>query len=681
MTSRRSWVLLVVLAALGAALIGGVGHDNASGDSPESLPHSAQSARVERALAEFPDAGVASAIAVVTRVDAGQLTEADRSAAAAAVARGVAAGAGGTGAAGGLRPAPDGGAVIGQIPVPSDLSGRALTDGIDRIRAAAHAGLPADLTLQITGGPAFAADIADSFSGADVTLLAVTALVVAVLLIITYRSPVLWLVPLLLIGAADQVASSVGIGLARLTGLTLDGSTSGITSVLVFGAGTNYALLLISRYRDELHRNPDHRAALRRAVRRAGPAILASNLTVVMALLVLLVATVPSTRSLGVFGAAGLLTALLFVLLGLPAALALCGRNIFWPFVPRPDEGDLAEEGVWHAVATRVVASPAVVAATAATVLAIFACGLFTVDIGLSQTQQFRVRAESVTGFDTLAAHFPSGAADPTVVLAQSSAAPAVTSALTGTAGVVQATPTGTSPTGLARWSVVLDAAPASDHAFTIVESLRSRLAAVPGADAVVGGGDAKALDARSAAGHDRWVIMPLILVVVLVVLLGLLRAIPAALLLVTVTVLSAVAALGLGSWISVHAFGFPAVDTNVPLFAFLFLVALGVDYTIFLTSRAREETPAHGTEQGMVRAVSSTGAVITSAGVVLAAVFCVLGVLPLITLTQIGIVVGVGILLDTFVVRTVIIPALFAIIGSRVWWPSRLARTHADRE
>ncbi|MBP2192770.1 MMPL family transporter [Nocardia goodfellowii] len=677
-THRRSWALLLVLLAIALAIIGGAGGNDAAGESPKSLPDNAQSTRIEQVLDEFPDAGAASVIAVVTRSDGGQLGQSDRQAAAAAVTRAAeAAGAGP--APNQLVAAPDGAAVLGQVPISGKSSGTALTELVERVRAAARAGLPAELTVEITGGPAFAADIADSFSGADVTLLAVTAAVVAVLLIVTYRSPILWLLPLLIIGLADRVANAAGTGLSRLTDITFDGSTSGITSVLVFGAGTNYALLLISRYRDELHRDTDHRRALRRAVRRAGPAIVASNLTVVMALLILVLASVPSTRSLGVFAAAGLVIALLFALVGLPAALALCGRKVFWPYIPASDDQDLAEQGVWHAVATRVIARPVRVAGVTVAGLLICVLGLFTVDVGLSQTEQFRVRAESVTGFDTLAAHFPAGSADPAQIVARASAAPGLTDLISSTPGVVRATPTGTSPTGWARWTVLLDAEPGSDRAFRIVESLRTRLDSRPEAEALVGGNDAQALDSRTAAGRDRLVLIPLILAAVCAVLLGLLRAVPAALLLVAVTVLSALAALGIGSWLSVHLFGFPAMDTAVPLFAFLFLVALGVDYTIFLVTRAREETPAHGTEWGMVRAVSSTGAVITSAGIVLAAVFCVLGVLPLITLTQLGIVVGVGILLDTFVVRTVIIPALFSAIGAKVWWPGDTGREKSN--
>ncbi|MFF0544904.1 MMPL family transporter [Nocardia thailandica] len=664
-SGRRSWVLLVAVALAALAIMGVAGGNDSAGRAPDSLPVTAESARAAAELGTFPDAGTAVAILVVSRADGAPLAADDRAAAAAALTR--------AGAPPELTDAADGRAALGRIPLAADLDGLALTDRVAELRAAVATGAPAGLTLQVTGGPAFGADIADSFSGADTLLLLVTALVVMVLLIVTYRSPVLWLVPLTVVALADRVATSVGTLLSGPTGLSFDGSTSGITSVLVFGAGTNYALLLVSRYRDELHRHDDHRDALRAAVRRAGPAVLASNVTVVLALLTLLLGTLPNTRALGAFAAAGLLVALVFVLVALPPALALCGRKVFWPFVPRADGVDPAASGAWATVAERVVRRPLVVAGAAVAVLAVFATGLATTAIGLSQTEQFRVRAESVDGLDTLAAHFPSGSSDPAEVVANTAASGAVRAALETVPGVVRAAPTGTSPAGTTRWSVVLAAPPASAEAFTAIGDIRSALATVPGADALVGGSDAEALDIRDAARRDQLLIIPLVLAVVLVVLLILLRAVPAALLLVGVTVLSALAALGAGSWISAHVFGFPALDTGVPLYGFLFLVALGVDYTIFLVTRAREEAAAHGTVRGMVRAVASTGAVITSAGVVLAAVFCVLGVLPLITLTQLGIVVGVGILLDTFVVRTLVVPALFALLGDRVWWPARI--------
>ncbi|WP_280225878.1 MMPL family transporter [Nocardia farcinica] len=673
-TGRRSWLVLLALLLASGALLGLVGANDSAGQAPTSLPDSAESAQVQRLLRDYPGGDVATAIVVLDRPDGAELTE-DQVAAASAAVAGLRTDAGA--APDRLTVSEDRKVALGQVPVPGEFNGTALTDEIERLRTLAGEAVPAGLRAQITGGPAFGADIADSFAGADVTLLVVTALVVALLLMLTYRSPVLWLVPLLVVGYADRVAAGVGVGLARVTGLTFDGSTAGITSVLVFGAGTNYALLLISRYRDELHGAEDHRAALRAAVRRCAPAIVASNVTVVLALLTLLLATLPNTRSLGLLAAAGLVVAAVFVLIALPPALALCGRRVFWPFVPRVDGRDVAGSGVWYRIAAAVVRRPLPIAAATLGALLVCATGLFGADVGLAQADQFRVRAESVDALDTVAAHFPSGASDPTVVLARAEAAAGVQAALDGTDGVSRAMRTGPAHDGLARWTVVLDAAPASAESFDTIRALRTQLDRVPGAEALVGGSDAKELDTAEAARGDQLLVIPLILAVVFLVLLALLRALPAAVLLIGVTVLSALAALGLGSLVSQHIFGFPALDTTVPLFGFLFLVALGVDYTIFLVTRAREEAPEYGTATGIVRAVSATGPVITSAGIVLAAVFCVLGVLPLITLTQLGIVVGIGIVLDTFVVRTVVVPALFALVGARVWWPSRLdART-----
>jgi RND superfamily putative drug exporter len=494
--------------------------------------------------------------------------------------------------------------------------------------------------------------------------------VVALLLIATYRSPVLWLVPLLVIAFADRVATSVGTAVASLTGLSFDGSTSGITSVLVFGAGTNYALLLISRYRQELRRHSDHRDALRRAVRMAGPAIVASNATVVLALLTLIFASTPSTRSLGALAACGLVVAAVSVLILLPPLLALCGRRLFWPFIPQPHEGASLDSGLWHGIAERVARRPVLVASVTIALLAALATGLLTTRIGLSQTEQFRVNADSVAGFDIVSQHFPAGLANPTVVIAPTAQASEVQQAISTTPGVVSVTDSGKSTTGLSEWSVVIDAAPSSGRAFNTVAALRSSTKAVT-PEALVGGPDAQALDVRDAAVHDRLLLIPAILTVILLVLYALLRSALAPPTLLAVTILGAMAALGLGGWASMHVFGFPALDNTTPLYAFLFLAALGVDYTIFLVTRAREESTHHGARDGMIRAVSATGGVITSAGIVLAAVFCVLGVLPLIVMTQLGIIVGLGILLDTFIVRTLVIPALFTLIGDRVWWPT----------
>ena len=652
-TTRRSWVLALVVIAVFVALMVLIGGDDSGEQSPVSVPASAESARAEALRTQFPGGDTVPAILVFTRVDGAPLSPAD------------------LGALEQTRPvqvSADREAAVAVVPLSGELSGFALNDAVKELREATASGLPAGLRAQVTGGPAFGADIANSFAGANITLLAVTAMVVAVLLIVTYRSPVLWLVPLAVIGFADRAAAVVGTAIAGAAGLSPDGSTSGITSVLVFGAGTNYALLLISRYREELGRTADHRAALRVAVRNAGPAIVASNATVVLALLTLVFASSPSTRSLGVQAASSLLIAADLVLLVLPPLLALCGRRLFWPFIPHVGAKPLTESGIWHRIADAVARRPGRVAVVAIAGLAVLCTGLLGTPIGLSQTEQFRVQAESVSGYQTLAAHFPSGLTDPTRVIAPTDRASAIQRAITATPRVVSATPSGQSA-GLTQWAVVLDAAPASDDAFETVDALRDSVQKVDPA-ALVGGSDAQALDASAAAVRDRQIVIPAILAVVLLVLYVLLRSALAPVILVAVTVLGALAALGLGGWASVHVFGFPALDNATPLFALLFLVALGVDYTIFLVTRAREETPHHGTRAGIVRAVSATGAVITSAGIVLAAVFCVLGVLPLIVLTQIGIIVGLGILLDTFVVRTVIIPALFTLIGPRIWWP-----------
>ncbi|WP_328363637.1 MMPL family transporter [Mycobacterium sp. NBC_00419] len=676
---RFSWVIAVLVAMIGVGLMGALGESASADKSPVSLPPGAESAKAAALLKEFPGGDQAPVILVATRGDGGTLSPSDLAAAEDARGRMVAV-AGPAGPPIPVVPSTDGKAALAPVPLDSTLSGFALSDTVKELREAAKDGLPGDLVVNVTGGPAFGADIANAFSGANVTLLAVTGAVVALLLIITYRSPVLWLVPLLVIAFADRVAAVVGSAIADASGMTADGSTSGITSVLVFGAGTNYALLLISRYREELRHTPEppgrrhpvehHRQALQTAVRHAGPAIVASNATVVLALLTLLFASSPSTRSLGVQAASGLLVAAVFVLLMLPPLLALFGRKLFWPFVPKAGSEEITTTGAWHRIADWVSQHATRVAVVSIAALAVLATGLLATPVGLNQIDQFRVSADSVTGFKTLSAHYPSGLTDPTRVFGHTDKADAVAAAIQGTPGVVSVNLAGQSPTGLTQWQVVTDAAPGSQKAFDTVAALRSSLRdADPGA--LVGGSDAQAFDAKTAAIHDRWVVIPAILIIVLAVLYVLLRAMIAPLVLVAATVLSTMAALGLGGWVSVHVLGFPALDITTPLFAFLFLVALGVDYTIFLVTRAREETPMYGTRGGIVRAVSATGAVITSAGIVLAAVFCVLGVLPLIVLTQLGIIVGLGILLDTFVVRTVVIPALFTLIGPRIWWPA----------
>lgn len=683
-TGRCSWLIALAAVLLGGVFLALIGANGAAGQAPLSVPTRSDSAKVDAMFRHFPGGDRVPLILVVSRTDGAALGPADVAAAQAARDRMQAAATPG-GATGAAPPqvSADGKAAISVVPIGADLSGLDLSDAVATLRRAASTGLPAQLAAHVTGGPAFGADIAGAFTNANVTLLAVTASVVALLLVATYRSPVLWLVPLLVVGFADRVAAAVGTAVASLTGLSFDGATSGITSVLVFGAGTNYALLLISRYRQELRRHPEHRDALRRAVRMAGPAIVASNATVVLALLALLFASTPSTRSLGALAACGLVVAAVSALVILPPLLALCGRRLFWPFVPRPEDTATADSGAWQRIGEWVNRRPALVATAATAGLAVLATGLLGTRIGLSQTDQFRVHADSVSGYDIVAAHFPAGLVNPTLVIAPTVSQ--MPQAISATRGVVSATESGLSSSGLSKWSVVIDAPPSSERAFNIIAALRQTTkSASP--SALVGGADAQALDVRDAATRDRHLLIPAILAVILLVLYVLLRSALAPPTLLAATILGALAAIGVGGWTSSHVFGFPALDNSTPLFAFLFLAALGVDYTIFLVTRAREESAERGARAGMVAAVSATGGVITSAGIVLAAVFCVLGVLPLIVLTQLGIIVGLGILLDTFVVRTLVIPALFALLGDRIWWPSaprpaKAAATQAENQ
>lgn len=667
-TGRFSRWLVIVIALLITGGVMATGSSSSSEDAPDSLPSSAESAKVADLQKTFPGGDTFPAIAVVTR-DGQHLTSRDREFVAqvskkwhhlvgAEPSEPV--------------PAPDGKALLVNIPVSAKTSGLALTDKVTELREAAAAGRPDGLNIELTGGSAFAADISSAFDGADIRLLASTAAVVALLLLLTYRSPVLWLIPLIVVGAADRLAATLIANITDLTGQSIDGSTSGITSVLVFGAGTNYALLLVSRYREELRHNGNDRTALASAVRGAGSAIIASNVTVVLSLLTLLLTLQPNSRLLGMSAAVGLVVAAVFVLFVLPAALAIFGRKLFWPFIPRPGHTAKARSGPWFRVAKVVSTHPVRALTAGLVILALLASGLGGVTLGLSQTDQFRVDAESVDGLNTLSNHFPAGAADPVIVIARADQQKSVLAEAKNVDGVVSARPAGTNASGLAQTLITIDAEPATSRSLDTVSSLRSAVHDVSGADAKVGGSVAQDLDSRHAAEHDLTVVVPLILLVVFIVLCIVLRALVAPVILVVINLFSTLAALGLGTWVSTHVFGFPALDLTTPLYVFLFLVALGIDYTIFLVVRARQETSSGGTRHGIVNAVGLTGGVITSAGIVLASVFAVLGVLPLITLTQIGIIVGLGILLDTFLVRSIVVPAVFCLAGDRIWLPSK---------
>lgn len=663
-----SWIVLVV-AVLAAGLLFAAGSGATEQSAPGvGLPASAESVRATVAQEELPRTDSTSALFVFSR-DGAELSDADLEAVNAA------AGELAEFSPDGFVPPPsvsdNGTAALLVVPLDIVTDVQAQAERADELRAAANSGLPVGLTGLLTGAEGFEVDVAAVFEGANVTLLLTTVIVVAVLLLITYRSPWLWLVPLVVVGTADLLAGVVASRVSSAVGITLDASETGILSVLVFGAGTNYALLLIARYRDELRNYEDRHVAMARALRGAGPAIIASGGTVVLALLTLAFAQLEGNRALGIACATGVVVVMIFVLFVLPAALVQFGRGLFWPYVPRFGTEGSTERGFWQGLGTRVARKPVTVAIVGIAVLGALSLGVPQIQLGLSQNDRFTAVPEAVVGQEIIADAFSAGSGSPAFVITNADFADEVADAAAFVDGVESAT-VGESNGDITQVDVVLGAAAETPESFATIEDLRAELGSIDGAEALVGGLDAQALDVNRAQLADQNLVIPLILLLVLLVLVILLRAIVAPVLLLLSVVASFFASLG-ASWFLFQAFfGFPAIDTNVVLFSFLFLVALGVDFNIFLVTRAREEALTHGTKIGMIRALAATGGVITSAGILLAAVFAVLGVLPLITLTQIGIIVCIGVLLDTLLVRTLIVPSLAFITRERFWWPGR---------
>lgn len=659
-----SWVILVAAIAISVAILA-LGSGSEEETSPGvGLPSTAESARVTALLEEFPQADSSTALVVFSR-DGEKLDAADLAAVNEASTRLAEL------SAEGFVPPPaiseDGTAALAVVALDEETDVAKQAERAAEIREVARDGLTDGLTALLTGPEGFAVDVAAVFEGADFTLLLTTVIVVAVLLLITYRSPWLWLVPLVVVGLADGLSSIVATRVASLAGIALDASVTGILSVLVFGAGTNYALLLIARYRDELRRHEDRREAMARALVGAGPAIVASGSTVVLSLLTLTFAQLEGNRALGIACATGVVIAMVFALFVLPATLVLFGRGLFWPYVPKFGTEGSAERGVWFSLGTAVARKPVVVALVGAVILGGLALGATQIRVGLAQTERFTAVPEAVVGQEVIADAFSAGSGSPTTIVIKSGYESEVVDAALTVDGVESAN-TGESTDSLSQVSVVLEAAAETPQAYAAIERLRDAVHEIDGADALVGGIDAESLDVKTAQEADQNLVIPLILALVFLVLVVLLRSVVAPVLLLLTVVASFFASIG-ASWLLFDfVLGFPAIDTNVVLFSFLFLVALGVDYNIFLVTRAREETVLHGTRTGMIRALAATGGVITSAGILLAAVFAVLGVLPLITLTQIGIIVCIGVLLDTLLVRTVIVPALAFIAGDTFW-------------
>ncbi|MEU9826031.1 MMPL family transporter [Micromonospora chersina] len=678
-----AWLTVAAALVVGAVVFGLPRPDNPAPVSATGLSVQWQSTQVERLQDQLPESDVQPAVVVVSRADRAPLAEPDR-----AALDGVSAALGRLAAGGRVAPAqfsPDGTVALVAVPLSTAGGQEAVVDEVAGLRAAL-ADLPDALTVEVTGAPAFTADLTKVFDGADITLLAVTAGVVALLLLVTYRSPFLWIVPLLVVAATEQLTLRAVDTIVPALGIHLqEGQVTGIASVLAFGAATDYALLLIARYREELRREENRFAAMRAALRRTAEPILASGGTVVLGVLTLLLSEQETNRALAVACATGVVLAMASALFVLPAILVLFGRGLFWPFVPRV--GAAAREGrLWGRLGAAVERRPLPVAVLATLLLAALALGGLGIRTGLSETEQFRVKPEAVAGAETLARAFPAGTTQPVAVLTNPGAAPAVLAAAGAVDGVASARP-GAAGDRVAQVDVVLAAEPGTAASDRAVEALRDAVAAVPdsappavaGADApegaLVGGTVAATYDSDRANTKDLWLILPIILLLVGAVLVLLLRGLLAPVLLVLTVIASFFASLGAAWLLFDRVLDFPALDSGVLLLAFVFLVALGVDYNIFLVTRAREDARRLGTRDGMLSALRVTGGVITSAGVLLAAVFAVLGVLPLITLTQIGIIVCVGVLLDTLLVRTVLVPALAFGLGDRFWWPGRITR------
>jgi RND superfamily putative drug exporter len=677
-SGRRTKFLALALWLVIASAVGPLAvklADVVTDDAVAWLPRTAEATQAfERAEAAFPGSDRLVAVAVYAR-DSG-LTEDDRAKAEADRTAFVQYAEGGE-----VPPAiasEDGKALLISFPLAGDEDQQ--TESTGAVRDQLANAPPAGLHTGLTGSAGATDDLFDAFGGMDITLVLVTAGVVALLLLFTYRSPVLWLVPLICVGVASQVASAVVYLLAKHAGLTVDFQGQSVLTVLVFGVGVDYALLLIARYREELRRHRDRHQAMAVALRRSFPAILASAATVAIGLLCLLAAELNSTRSLGPVGAIGIAAAFLVMTLLLPAVLVLCGRWLFWPFVPRYNADavghDVAEDHrMWARVAAFVGRRPRAVWMVTAVALAALTLGVGNLSLGLPAGETFTKEVGSVTGQRLIAQHFPEGSASPAEITARTDGAAEVAAAVRGVEGVASVAEPEPSPDG--QWVMiraVLAAEPDSAAAKDTVERMRDAAHAVPGAEALVGGETAIQLDTAVASRRDERVVIPLILAVVFLILVVLLRALVAPLVLIGSVVLSFAAAMGAAAFV-LDAMGYTKLFDGLPLQTFLFLVALGVDYTIFLMTRAREEVGLLGHKRGVLHALSVTGGVITSAGLVLAATFAALAILPLVPSVQTGVIVAAGVLLDTFVVRSLLIPAVAVHLGRKTWWPGRPVR------
>jgi putative drug exporter of the RND superfamily len=536
--------------------------------------------------------------------------------------------------------------------------------------------------VHLAGFGGQAADSAEAFEGIDTNLILITLLVVIVILLFTYRSPVLWMLPIFCVVVANAISTGVVYLLAKYADLTVNGQSQAILSILVIGAGTDYALLLVARYREELRRHADRHEAMAFALHRAAPAILASAATVAVGMLCLVFADLNSTAGLGPVNAVGIAVTFLVMVTLLPALLVICGRWVFWPKRPAFGSPEPTTTGFWARLGNRISIRPRHVWVVTTGLLLLACLGLFKLDAsGLSTEDTYTKEFDSIKGQKLLEAHGLADNSNTVQVVADNGEIQSVREAVAGVEGLGE--PSQPRPVSGDRsyFDATINADISSTAAFDIVEASRDAAHGVEGSEALVGGGSAFYLDTKIASNRDSKVIIPIVLLVVFLILVGLLRALISPLLLIGTVVLSFGAALGISALLFEYVFGFAGADPGFPLFAFVFLVALGIDYNIFLMTRVREETANFGTRRGSLIALSSTGGVITSAGLVLAATFLVLGSIPLVFLAELGVTVALGVLLDTLIVRSVLVTALNLDLGNKIWWPSKLDRGAPEPE
>ncbi|GAB2919438.1 MULTISPECIES: MMPL family transporter [unclassified Streptomyces] len=690
-TPARSvrWLVPVVLLIAWLGIGGGLGPyagklgEVATNDQAAFLPQNAESTQVIEAQKAFQQNETLPVILVWTseRTDA-PVNDEQREAATGALAS-LAGDEGVVGTPSPALPSEDGLALQGIVQLSPDLGDElpAVLEEVDRAGASVSG-----TTVQLAGPAASQADLSDAFAGIDGLLLGVALITVLIILLLVYRSVLLPFVIILGAVFALGLACAIVYVLADHDIVRVDGQVQGILSILVIGAATDYALLLTARFREELGVHGDRFAAMRVALRESFGPITASAATVAAGLLALLLSDLTNNRALGPVGAIGIVCSVLSALTFLPAALVLLGRAAYWPAKPKPaDEQVSGGNGVWHKVAALVDRAPRKV--WAITLAALIACAAFAPTLtskGVPLDEIFVNDAPSVAAQETLGEHFPGGSGNPAVIIAAADRLSEVTEAAERTDGVASAAPVsaggrpGGEPLvvdGKVRIDATLQDAADSDGAKETVAALRTAVHAVPGSDALVGGYTAQQYDTQRTAEDDRTLIVPVVLAIILVILVFLLRSLLMPVLLVATVALNFLATLGISSLVFTHVFGFSGTDSSVPLYGFVFLVALGVDYNIFLMSRVREESLRHGTREGILRGLTTTGGVITSAGVVLAATFAALGVIPLAFLVQIAFIVAFGVLLDTLVVRSLLVPALVRDIGPKAWWPGALSR------